>query len=104
MGEVKQARRERSLQSRKRSISLDGRQMKQLIWRKRETREQWQSNFFARLPPELRLKIYKLVLCDQDEIGVDLTEKAEDRDMGESFKFKSEPGCSTSMLRSCRRM
>jgi hypothetical protein len=104
MGEVKQAWRERSLQNRKRSVSLDGRQMKKLVWRKRETREQKQSDFFTKLPPELRLKIYKLVLCDQEEIGVDLTEKAEDRDKGELLKFKSEPGCSTSMLLSCRRM
>jgi hypothetical protein len=63
MSEVKQARRERGLKSRNRSVSMDGRQIIEFIWKKRETLQQNQSSFFGKLPPELRQVIYGLVLC-----------------------------------------
>ncbi|KAH6876191.1 hypothetical protein BKA58DRAFT_381198 [Alternaria rosae] len=104
MSEVKQARRERALANRKRSVSVDGRQIKMPFRRREETMEQLQSAFFGKLPAELRLKIYELVLCEQDAIVVNPDEKADTCDRRDVFKFKTEPGRSVSILRTCKRL
>ena len=86
--------------NRKRSISVDGRWTKNPFSRKRKTMEQSQSDFFAKLPAELRLKIYSMVFRDIENIEVDAYDKAED----DMFKLSADPGRSTGILRTCRRM
>jgi hypothetical protein len=101
MSEVKQARRERGLKSRNRSVSVDGRQVKKSVLKKRETLQQNQSSFFRRLPPELRRLIYGLVLCGQEEMHVRSMEYHEESDM---FRVEACLGRSIDILRTCRRL
>ena len=61
--------------------------------------EQNQSDFFGKLPAELRLKIYGMVFRDIENILVDADDGAQDM-----FKFSADPGRSTGILRTCRRM
>jgi len=100
MSEVKQARRERAVANRKRSVSVDGKHTKMPFTRRKKTVEQSQSDFFAKLPTELRLKIYGMVFRDIENITVDADDGAQD----DMFKFSADPGRSTGILRTCRRM
>jgi hypothetical protein len=64
---IEQARRERGLRNRKRELSVPRDPKRRRIFRLREKEvdyEQRQCFLFAKLPPELRLKIYELVLCE----------------------------------------
>jgi len=100
MSEVKQARRERAVANRKRSVSVDGKHTKMPFTRRKKTVEQNQSGFFAKLPTELRLEIYGMVFRDIENILVDADDGAQD----DMFKFSADPGRSTGILRTCRRM
>jgi len=104
MSEVKQARRERAVANRKRSVSVDGKHTKMPFTRRKKTVEQLQSNLFGRLPAELRVMIYELVLCERNMSVVDSEAKADTNGRKEVFEFKAELGCSVSILRACKRM
>ncbi|KAF1940061.1 hypothetical protein EJ02DRAFT_456333 [Clathrospora elynae] len=96
MSDISQSRRVRRLQSRKRSVSVDGSRWK----KKRETKEQGQSAFFARLPPEIRLRVYEMVLCEQEDVYVHPNYE-ERRDF---LNVRAWRGCSPQLLRTCRRI
>jgi hypothetical protein len=65
---VAQKRRERAIQNRKRSLSVDD-TMKRRIMRKK-TKDQLQSPLFGRLPGEIRNRIYEAVLCGSGRLHV----------------------------------
>lgn len=58
------SRRTDDFQNRKRSISIDR------AGRRRRTKDQLQSSFFAKLPIELRLKIYEMVLSKTGQVHI----------------------------------
>ncbi|RAR13242.1 tetratricopeptide-like helical [Stemphylium lycopersici] len=104
MSEITQARRERGLQNRKRAISVDGNLGISPWVRESETNEQDQSSFFSILPVEIRLQIYKLVLCDEEEKNVDAKEQEKMWDERDWFSFRATPSCPVGMLRTCRKL
>ena len=104
MSEIAQARRERGVQSRKRGISVDGKRWMSPWARKRETKEQYQSSFFSMLPVEIRLQIYKLVLCDEEEKNVEAKEQEKNSDGRDWFSFRAKPSCPVGMLWTCRKL
>jgi hypothetical protein len=95
LADVKHRRRVRRSAKRKRSVSVDGDR-----WWNKKAKDQSQSSFFARLPAELRLKIYEMVLCDQEEFAM----KFNEHEPWDYWDVRAEPGCDTSMLRTCKNM
>ncbi|KAF2252020.1 hypothetical protein BU26DRAFT_248751 [Trematosphaeria pertusa] len=61
---IARAQRERAIQIRKRSISVDRED------RRSTTKTQNQSPLFAKLPVELRIKIYEMVLCETGQVNI----------------------------------
>jgi hypothetical protein len=104
MSEVTQARRERALQRRKRSVSVDGGRMDIMFRKKKEAADQMQSALFRKLPVELRLNIYEFVLCEHDVMVVDPRLTTDNYDRKDYFKFRTGSGCSVSILRTCKRL
>lgn len=69
---IAQSRRERRVKNRKRSLSIGGK-------RKRDVHEQHESPMFAMFPPEIRLKIYEMVLCESGRVHIHRTIKVTDQ-------------------------
>jgi hypothetical protein len=95
LADEEQRRRVRRSAERKRSVSVDGKR-----WWNKMAKDQLQSSFFAKLPVELRLKIYEMVLCDQEEFAM----KFNEHEPWDYWDVRAEPGCDTSMLRTCKNM
>lgn len=73
MSRINQYRRVNSIRNRKRSLSVDGKR------KKRKMKDQGQSPLFGKLPAEIRLKIYEMVLCETGRVHVHLKGKATDQ-------------------------
>jgi hypothetical protein len=79
LSRISQTRRERALRERERSPGAEGswwrksRKMRERK-RKRKSREQEQSILFAKLPGELRMKIWEEVLCETGSVHVYLAD------------------------------
>jgi hypothetical protein len=99
MSAVKHRRRVRHVKSRKRSVSVDaGRSWR----RKRETKEQGQSPFFAMLPAEVRLRVYEMVLCAAfGESEIQANEVKRDQ---WNVRVEYGNGYNMAFLRTCRRI
>ena len=80
---------------RKRIPSVDGEK-----WWNKKAKGQSQSPLFAKLPLELRLQIYEMVLCDQEE----LTMRFNEDQPWDRWKVRAEQGRDTKMLRTCKKM
>jgi hypothetical protein len=94
LSKVEHNRRVRRLRSRKRDVSVDG------GWRKkRGAVEQEQCLLLANLPAELRIQIWKEVLCHTEEICIVPGRVARDR-----LNVRAERKCFPQMLRTCRQM
>ena len=89
----------RALEKRKRSVSVD---RTRGLWRK-NAEHQSQSLFFTMLPAELRLKIYEMVLCEQEEVGLSC-DHLEYWDCWDCWEVKAASGCNIEMLRTCKKM
>ena len=94
LADVKHRRRVRRV-ARKRIPSVDGER-----WWNSKAKGQSQSPLFAKLPLELRLQIYEMVLCDQEE----LTMKFNENEPWDHWKVGAEQGRDTKMLRTCKKM
>jgi len=86
----------RALEKRKRSVSVD---RTRGFWRK-NAEHQSQSLFFTKLPAELRLQIYEMVLCEQEEVGL----SCDHLKYWDCWEVKAASGCNTEMLRTCKKM
>ena len=65
---VAQKRRERAIQNRKRSLSVDDTMKRRMM--RRKAKDQLQSPLFGRLPGEIRNRIYEAVLCGSGRLHV----------------------------------
>lgn len=86
----------RGLKKRKRSVSVD---RTWELWRK-NAEDQSQSPLLAKLPAELRLEIYEMVLCEQEEVGLSYDRYK----YWDCWEVKAASGCNTEMLRTCKKM
>ncbi|KAH6876192.1 hypothetical protein BKA58DRAFT_381199 [Alternaria rosae] len=96
LANIEYRRRVRRLKKRKRSVSVD---RTRGLWRK-NAEDQSQSPFLAKLPAELRLKIYEMVLCEQEEVGLSY----DCYKYWDCWEVKAASGCNTKMLRTCKKM
>ena len=96
LANIKYRRRVRGLRRRKRSVSVD---RTWGPWRK-NAEDQSQSPFFAKLPAELRLKIYEMVLCEQEEVGL----TCDHLKYSDCWEVKAASDCNIEMLRTCKKM
>ncbi|KAF2652199.1 hypothetical protein K491DRAFT_695763 [Lophiostoma macrostomum CBS 122681] len=76
LSSIAQRRRERAIENRKRSLSVD--EISKWGIRRRREKGQEQSVLFEKLPPELRLKIYEMVLCDLGRLHVGFSNRRYD--------------------------
>lgn len=108
VGQIAQCRRERGLQNRKRELSVERK-------RNKRTKDQDQSPLFAKLPTELRLKIYEMVLCETGSVHVFHSTRGHDP-LGlaslvsiEEDECSDQPLCfgprpTLNLLKTCRKM
>jgi hypothetical protein len=94
LADVKHRRRVRRV-ARKRIPSVDRER-----WWNSKAKGQSQSPLFAKLPLELRLQIYEMVLCDQEE----LTMRFNEDQPWDRWKVQAEQGRDTKILRTCKKM
>ncbi len=94
MSEINLNRRTRQLENRKRSVSVDGRR------KSSRAKEQQQSSFLSLLPLEIRLKIYEMVLCNEDNLKI-ITSHSRYSDW---HKIMAMNKCPTKLLRTCKRL
>lgn len=91
-------RRIRGVKSRERSVSIDGR------WRwDKKALAQDQSYFFSKLPTELKMRIYKMLLVDESG-KMDIMMRRHKNPSYDCFRLCAMPGIHTALLSTCRRM
>ena len=94
MSEITRNRRARQFQNRKRSVSVDGKKESS------KANEQLNSLFFSMLPPELRLKIYELVL--RNPKGLEIMDN--NTRFKDYYRIMVTNLCPLDLLRTCKRM
>ncbi|KAF2126595.1 hypothetical protein P153DRAFT_359565 [Dothidotthia symphoricarpi CBS 119687] len=107
--EINQRRRERQLKKRKRSVSVDVDP-----WGRKAMGEQHQSLFFCKLPAELRLRVYEMLLLESgDEASIDATTNDNDDEMccitpnaveKNFLRLRAKIPRPVALLRTCKRM
>jgi len=96
LARIEHRRRVRALEKRKRSVSVD---RTRGVWRK-NAEYRSQSLFFTKLPAELRLQIYAIVLSEQKEVGLRFNRE----ELWDRWRIKAVSGCNMEMLRTCKKM
>ncbi|KAG9191333.1 hypothetical protein G6011_09421 [Alternaria panax] len=95
MADVEHRIRFRRARRSKRSVLFDGKR-----WWNRKAKTQSQSLFLAKLPVELRLQIYEMVLGEQDEFAINFTED----EPWDCWNVRADSGCDLNVLRTCKRI